>query len=122
VIYSEVIATAATSPTLQGTNALGSNVYGQSATFSSSFNLGAGNYWVSIGAILASGGDDAWVWADGTNDDGIAFTSTPNGGGWAPFADGLTSGTFEIIGTPVPAPSAMALMGLGALAAGRRRR
>ncbi len=122
VIYSEVIATGATSPTLQGVNVLGSNVYGQSATFASSVALGAGNYWVSIGAVLASGAGDAWVWADGTNDDGIAFTTTPNAGGWAPYADGATSGTFEIIGTVVPAPSSMALLGLGALAAGRRRR
>lgn len=122
VVYSEVIATGATSPALQGVNALGGNVYASTATFSSGVNVGAGNYWVSIGGILADGSGDAWVWADGTNDDGVAYTLNPNGGGWTAYNDGATSGTFEIVGTAVPAPSAMALVGLSALAAGRRRR
>ncbi|MCC6428743.1 MAG: PEP-CTERM sorting domain-containing protein [Phycisphaerales bacterium] len=123
VLYAEDFATAATSPTLQGQNGLGSNVYAQSATFSSALNnVPAGNYWISIGGLLTSPGDDAWVWADGTNDDGLAYSLTPDSGGWTVFNDGATSGTFEVVGTVVPAPGSLALLGLGALAAGRRRR
>lgn len=121
VIYSEVVTSAGSA--LQGVNALGSNVYKTSATFSSPINnLAAGNYWVSIGGILANGFGDAWVWADGTVDDGIAYTFNPNGGGWTAYNDGSTSGTFEIVGTEVPAPAGLGLLGLAGIAAGRRRR
>lgn len=121
VLYNEVIPTGATSPVLQGVNGLGSNVYGQSATLNSALGLPAGNYWLSIGAMLSSPGDDAWVWANGTIDDGLAYTFSPNGGGWIPLGPGGgISGTFEIVG--VPAPASLALVGMGALVAGRRRR
>ncbi|HRJ51109.1 MAG: PEP-CTERM sorting domain-containing protein [Phycisphaeraceae bacterium] len=119
VLHNEVVPKANTNPVLQGVSVTGSNVYGQSVTLNSAVNLGAGNYWLSIGGVLISGGDDAWVWANGTVADGIAYTFSPNAGGWVPFQSNF-SGTFEIIG--VPAPASLALVGMGALVVGRRRR
>ncbi|HLO41288.1 MAG TPA: hypothetical protein VK176_09715 [Phycisphaerales bacterium] len=120
-VFNQVFSTAATAPAAQGTNFFGATVYAQAVSFAA-VSVAAGNYWVSIGAVVVNPFGDAWVWADGTNDDGVAYSTTPNSGGWAAYNDGATSGAFSIIGTPVPAPASVALSALAGIIAFRRRR
>lgn len=123
VVFNEVFSTASTSPTAQGTNFFGATVYAQSVTFASPVtNVAPGTYWVSIGGVVTDPFGDSWVWADGTNDDGVAYTNTPNAGGWTAYSDGASSGAFTIVGTPVPAPASVALSALAGVIAYRRRR
>lgn len=88
-------------------------------------NLAAGSYvlrW-SLSGSLASG-----PWAPpvpGSVGSGNARQSIA-GGAFNPLVDGLSLGGMElpflIHGTAVPTPASLALLGLGGLAAGRRRR
>lgn len=82
-------------------------------------NLGAGTYHVAIGAFLTAGADDNWLW----NRTGLGFGDNisgqlPVGGAWASFP-GFGDMAFEILA--VPAPSALALLGVAGLVARRRR-
>lgn len=80
-------------------------------------NLGAGTYWLSVGGILANNFGDTFVWnVSSTGNDANASFFYPNSG-WIAFAPSANM-AFEII----PAPGALALLGMGGLIAGRRRR
>ncbi|MCC5821667.1 MAG: PEP-CTERM sorting domain-containing protein [Phycisphaerales bacterium] len=117
-----------------------SNTARQIQTLTADFGglvLGAGDYWVTIG-ITNTAGVNSWMSfvMDNNPDDannpitrvGNSIISTNSGETWA--AGNVTTGDwnqspelpFLINGTIVPAPGAMALLGLGGLMAGRRRR
>jgi hypothetical protein len=88
--------------------------------------LAAGNYILSVGAILEDPDGDAWVWMDGVADGSLPSTQAyltvgdfaPQWGYWDPVNSGV-SGAMVLYG--VPAPGALALLGLAGLRQGRRR-
>jgi hypothetical protein len=88
--------------------------------------LGAGNYILAVGGILADPDGDAWVWMDGVADGSLPSTQAyltvgdfaPQWGYWDPVNSGV-SGAMVLYG--VPAPGALALLGLAGLRQGRRR-
>ena len=80
-------------------------------------NLAGGKYWFSVGGLLSNNFGDTFVWnVSSTGDNANASFFYPNSG-WIAF-DPSVNMAFEII----PAPGASALLGLGMLVAGRRRR
>ena len=88
-------------------------------------SLAAGTYIMNIGAFQADPNGDSFVWSSGTIDGGWWYTQTPNWGTWieAPFSIGSEpGGAFQLTGSVIPAPGAIALLGLAGLAAGPRRR
>ena len=88
--------------------------------------LGAGNYILAVGGILADPDGDAWTWMDGVADGSLPSTQAyltvgdfaPQWGYWDPVNSGV-SGAMVLYG--VPAPGALALLGLAGLRQGRRR-
>jgi hypothetical protein len=104
------------SPVFQISTALAGNV-----------SLGAGDYILSIGAILNNPGKDSFAWIDGEADGSLpgtrAYATTGDvsteWGFWSPVTDG-SSGAFVLEGSVVPAPGALAA--LAALGARRTRR
>lgn len=93
--------------------------------------LGAGTYWLTAWVDRPFTGGGQWFWAEaGTANGSESFFHNP-GGGFG-FGTNPTAGTaifgapsdlaFTLSGDVVPAPSALALLGLGGLVAGRRRR
>lgn len=89
--------------------------------------LAAGNYILSVGAILEDPDGDAWVWMDGVADGSLPSTQAyltvgdfaPQWGYWDPINSGV-SGAMVLYG--VPAPGALALLGAAGLIGTRRRR
>ncbi|MCA9304206.1 MAG: PEP-CTERM sorting domain-containing protein [Phycisphaerales bacterium] len=80
--------------------------------------LSAGTeYWISVGATLVNGGADAWVWSGSSVGDLVNATDFFSGGGYTVFDPTFNDLAFEII----PAPST-AVMGIGMLGLGLRRR
>jgi hypothetical protein len=80
-------------------------------------NLAGGTYWFSVGGLLSNNFGDTFVWnVSSTGNAANASFFYPNSG-WIAFAPSDNM-AFEII----PAPGASALLGLGMLVAGRRRR
>jgi len=104
------------SPVFQISTALAGNV-----------SLGAGDYILSIGAILNNPGKDSFAWIDGEADGSLPGTRayatsgdvSTEWGFWSPVTDG-SSGAFVLEGSVVPAPGA--LVALAALGARRNRR
>lgn len=87
--------------------------------------LAAGTYVMNIGAFQADPNGDAFVWSTGDIVDGWFYTQNPNWGTWkeAPLSIGAEpGGAFSLSGSVVPAPGAVALLGLAGVLAGRRRR
>ncbi|HMN95411.1 MAG TPA: hypothetical protein PKC43_04270 [Phycisphaerales bacterium] len=82
--------------------------------------LAAGTYHLNVGAILLDPDGDAFSWSTSV---GSGFSANFfDGLGWAAFDD-LDVPAFELLGSVVPAPGALALFGaLGAVPARRRRR
>lgn len=121
VLYSQTFTKAQTSPTATGFTAFGGGTqYQFQATLSSPLTLSAGTqYWVSIGAVLSNPFADAWVWNHSSVGDGKNASNYFNNASYYVYSSGDMA--FELVGN-VPAPSALALIGLGGLAAGRRRR
>lgn len=98
-----------------GVDAFGVDVYETTMTLGSAFNASAGTqYWVSI--INSTGLGSDWGWVTSSSDSVGAFT-LDYGGSWNPLG---TSSSLRLY--DVPAPSSLALLGLGGLIAGRRRR
>jgi hypothetical protein len=106
------------------TNFFGSKEYLFSAAIGGT--LGPGVYNMNIGAVLADGGGDAFVWSSGADQTGRFFTSPSQPWGtWKQVPPGIGDdgfGSFRLEGTIVPAPGAIALLGLAGLATLRGRR
>lgn len=104
-----------------------SPVFEISSALSGNVSLGAGDYILSIGAILNNPEGDSFAWIDGVADGSLpgsrAYATTGDvsteWGFWSPVTDG-SSGAFVLEGTVVPAPGAIAA--LAALGARRNRR
>ncbi len=104
-----------------------SPVFEISTALSGNVSLGAGDYILSIGAILNNPGGDSFAWIDGEADGSLpgsrAYATTGDvsteWGFWSPVTDG-SSGAFVLEGSVVPAPGALAA--LAALGARRTRR
>lgn len=105
-------------------NFFGSKEY----AFSSAINgvLGPGVYNMNIGAVMANGQGDEFIWSAGADQLGRYFTSPSQPwGSWklVPPAIGDDGfGSFRLEGTQVPAPGALALLGLAGVASIRGRR
>jgi hypothetical protein len=100
-------------------NPLGGVEYGITSALSGS--LAAGTYWLNVGAMLASGDGDAFVWTTSAAAPPSLRANFFDGGGWYDF-DGFSGTAFELHGTaPVPGPGALALLACAAIV-GRRRR
>ena len=98
-----------------GVDAFGVNVYETTMTLGSAFNASAGTqYWVSV--INSTGLGSDWGWVTSSSDSVGAFT-LDYGGSWNALGTSSSLRLYE-----VPAPSSLALLGLGGLIAGRRRR
>lgn len=98
-----------------GVDAFGCDVYETTITLNSAFNAAAGTqYWVSITNSTGLGSDWAWITASA---DSIGRWSADYGASWLDLGSDLSLRLYE-----VPAPSSLALLGLGGLIAGRRRR
>ncbi|MGH7244457.1 MAG: hypothetical protein ACREJD_13685 [Phycisphaerales bacterium] len=80
-------------------------------------NLAGGKYWFSVGGLLVNPNGDTFVWdVSSTGNNANASFFYPNSG-WIAF-NPSSNMAFEVI----PAPGASALLGMGMLVAGRRRR
>ncbi len=105
------------------TNFFGAPEYEFSAAVSGL--LAAGTYNINIGAVMANGQGDEFIWSAGADQTGRYFTSPTNPWGtWklVPPAIGDDGfGSVRLEGSMVPAPGAVALLGLAGLV-GRRRR
>jgi len=88
----------------------------------SNFNLAAGTYYLNIGSINVSPGDDGWVWSTSSQGDGQIFTNFFDGNGFNPDTANQPNLAFEFEGTAVPEPATMAAIGVGVAAMLRRRR
>ena len=100
-----------------GVDAFGVDVYETTMTLGSAFNASAGTqYWVSIDNATGQGADWAWVTTN-ASDWYCAFT-LDYGANWISFV----SESLSLRLTEVPGPSGLAILGLGGLIAGRRRR
>ena len=104
-----------------------SPVFELTSALSGNISLGAGDYILSIGAILNNPEGDSFAWIDGEADGSLpgsrAYATTGDvsteWGFWSPVTDG-SSGAFILEGTVVPAPGALAALAM--LGARRNRR
>lgn len=80
-------------------------------------NLAGGTYWLSVGGLLVNPNGDTFVWNTSSVGDFANSSFYYPNSGWIAF-DPSDNMAFEII----PAPGALALLGMGGLIAGRRRR
>lgn len=101
-----------------GANAVGNyDIYLYDAAFTTPIALSGGTtYWVSIANATPAGGD-FWYWS---------YTGTDNDyadkvGNTQPWVPGTGQG-FNFVLSAIPEPSSLALLALGGLLAGRRRR
>lgn len=108
-------APASTNSVYTGVDAFGVGVYETSMTLASAFNAAGGtSYWLSVINNTNLGSD--WGWVTSSDDFNGAFT-LDSGGSWNQLG---SSSAFRLY--DVPAPSSLALVGLGGLCAMRRRR
>jgi hypothetical protein len=87
--------------------------------------LAAGNYWLNIGFIAVDGDDDGWAWSNGLNPpSNLAGAFSNQDGGWNPWVETETQGSMShiLFGQVIPGPGSLALLAMGALVTGRRRR
>ena len=104
-----------------------SPIFKISAALSGATQLTAGKYAITVGGRLINPNGDAFAWIDGQWDGSGGSTQSyitvgdipSQWGTWLPLTDG-TSGAFSLYGS-VPAPGALALIGLAGLCSRRRR-
>lgn len=94
--------------------------------------LAAGTYWLSARVVRPFGGGGQWFWSSSTSGSGAAALWQNPGGGfslggapisWSSIAsDGNNAAAFTLEGTLVPAPGALALLGLAGIVGRRRAR
>lgn len=114
LLYSGAAASANSVDT--GVDAFGCRVYESTVTLATPFNATAGTqYWVSLDNRTGLGSD--WAWITTSAFDGIGAYTLDQGGSWNGLGDSESLRLYD-----VPAPSSLALLGLGGLIAGRRRR
>lgn len=97
------------------------------ASLGGNTQLSAGKYAITIGGRLINPNGDSFAWIDGVWDGSGGSTQSyitvgdipSQWGTWLPLTDG-TSGAFSLYGA-VPAPGAIALIGLAGLRSRRRR-
>ncbi|MFM8818036.1 MAG: hypothetical protein ACKOHI_09260 [Phycisphaerales bacterium] len=105
-----------------------SPVFRLEAALLGGYTLGAGNYLVSVGAVLTIPDGSAFAWiagmADGTLEATRSYGTSGDQAGewgqWAPLVTG-TTGAIEFY-SAIPAPGAVSLLALGGLVRSRRRR
>jgi len=105
------------------TNFFGSPEY----LFSSSIAgmIGPGTYNMNIGAVLANGQGDEFIWSAGADENSFFTSPAQPWGTWLPIPPGIGDdglGSFRLEGSTVPAPGAVALLGLASLRGRRRAR
>jgi hypothetical protein len=119
-VFSTTVATSSLGQTILGPSFNGANEY--ELTYTGSVNLGAGSYWLNVGAVMTDPSADAFAWSFGGSATGdLAGDFGTNGTGWTPFS-GLQEVAFRLEGSAVPEPATMAVLGLGVAALARRRR
>lgn len=105
-----------------------SPVFRLEAALLGGYTLGAGNYLVSVGAVLTIPEGSAFAWIAGMADGSLDATRSYGTSGdqvgewgqWAPLVTG-TTGAIEFYSV-IPAPGAVSLLALGGLVRSRRRR
>ena len=106
-----------------GQNIYNGNEYALSGSIAGS--LAAGTYIMNIGGYQANPNGDAFIWSSGSIDGGWWYTQAPTWGTWIEAPRSINAepgGAFRLGGTVVPAPGAIAVLGLAGLGIGRRRR
>lgn len=119
VLYTEYFAKAATNPLDTGyVGWNGSTVYSHEVSLGSAVSLAGGTqYWISIAADIIAPGDDGWWWQKSVAVDNLGGTFYYPDGYWTQSYDfDVTFGLIE-----VPAPGALALLGVAGLIRRRRR-
>ena len=105
-----------------------SPVFRLDAALLGGYTLGAGNYLVSVGALLTIPDGSAFAWMSGIADGSAAATRSYGTSGdqagewgqWAPLVGG-TTGAIEFY-SEIPGPATVSVLALGGLARSRRRR
>lgn len=126
IIYETTVSKAQTNPTPtgMGVGLLGASMYTFTADLAAPVELGAGDYFLSIGAFFfnqVNFTNESWQWAGSQPGDGIFFSDSFNGDGFQPLPGAsITNLAFEMIGVPAPG-SALGVIGVLALAMRRRR-
>ena len=93
--------------------------YRYTADLATTFSTSAGApYWISIVNNTGLGGAGGWLWETSAQSGHCAYTGD-SGATWQIEANDLA---FELHGTPVPSPGALALLGLAAARRSSRRR
>jgi len=122
-LWSQTFSKAATNPVDTGVlSVANSNIFHQTVD-GLSINLSAGSYYLHVGAVAISPGDDGWAWSDTVSvyDDAHQQETGFGSGAWSSATDDLAA---KISGNPVPEPGTFLAIGVGvaALAAFRRRK
>lgn len=105
-----------------------SPVFRLDAALSGNYSLAAGDYLVSVGAVLTIADGSAFAWMAGTANGslpasrsyGTSGDQVGEWGQWAPLVSG-TTGAIEFY-SEIPGPATLPLLALGGLARSRRRR
>ncbi len=101
-----------------GIDIFGVDEYRYDADFAAPVNLGAGTFWISITNNTGFGANGSWFWETSSGGGNSSSWSPDGGTTWNVQPNGLSM----ILGGVIPAPGAIALLGLAGIAAPRRRR
>ncbi len=120
-VYSETFTTANTNPVFDGFGIAGQDIYYHTVNFSAPVAVGAGGYWLSVGSINISPGDDAYAWniAAAVANDQIAADFF-DGNGFQVFT-GTGDVAFQIHAVPEPGTASLVGLAVAGLFVRRRR-